>query len=309
MRLRKAVVLAAGWGTRFLPATKAQPKEMLPLVDKPIIQYVVEELVASGIDQIAIVTALGKRAIEDHFDRSFELEAALEKKGDTRLLNLVRGISDLARIYYVRQKEQLGVGHAVLTTEDIVGNEPFALCFPDDVIDAATPAMAQMLEVYNRYRCSVLAVEEVPPSEVHKYGVIEGHPVDARVSQVRNLIEKPDPAEAPSNLAIVGRYILTPEIFDAIRSTRPGKLGEIQITDALKILLERQAIYAFQFEGARYDTGTPLGFLKASVEMALRRPDIGPEFRAYLETIDLSNGRRKVAKGRADEEALVELPG
>ncbi|MFN8532317.1 MAG: UTP--glucose-1-phosphate uridylyltransferase GalU [Dehalococcoidia bacterium] len=306
MRLRKAVVLAAGWGTRFLPATKAQPKEMLPLVDKPIIQYVVEELVQSGIEQIVIVTALGKRALEDHFDRSFELEAALEKKGDDRLLGLVRGISDLARIYYVRQKEQLGVGHAVLTTEDIVGNEPFALCFPDDVIAAAVPAMAQMMDVYDRYRCSVLAVEEVPRSEVHKYGIIEGHSVDERVYQVRNLVEKPDPSEAPSNLGIVGRYILTPEIFDAIRSTQPGKLGEIQITDALRILLERQAIYAFQFDGARYDTGSPLGFLKASVEMALRRPDIGPEFRAYLEGVDLAGGRREDAKSRHTKDILVE---
>ncbi len=289
MNIRKAVVLAAGWGTRFLPATKAQPKEMLPLVDKPIIQYVVEELVASGIEQIVIVTAFGKRAIEDHFDRSWELEAALAKKGDKRLLSMVQDISDLGRIYYVRQKEQLGVGHAVAMTEDLVGNEPFALCFPDDIIAATVPCMKQMMEVYDRYRCSVLAVEQVPHADVQKYGVIEAQYLDEGVSQVRNLVEKPDPDEAPSDLGIVGRYILTPEIFEAIRQTKPGKLGEIQITDALNLLLKRQAIYALQFDGDRYDSGTPLGFLKASVEMALRRSDVGPDFRKYLESLNIQH--------------------
>lgn len=303
MKLRKAVVLAAGWGTRFLPATKAQPKEMLPLVDKPIIQYVVEELVASGIEEIVIVTALGKRAIEDHFDRSFELEAALEKKGDTGRLEMVRGISTMATIYYVRQKEQLGVGHAVMQTESFIGDEPFALCFPDDVIYAKTPCMEQMMSVHERYNCSVLAVERVARSEIHKYGVIEAQPLNERVFQVRNLIEKPDAAEAPSDLGIVGRYILTPEIFDAIRRTTPGKLGEIQITDALKILLERQAVYALRFEGDRYDSGTPIGFLKASVEMALHRPDIGAEFLSYLRSLDLQNGK----KGTPEEALRVEI--
>jgi UTP--glucose-1-phosphate uridylyltransferase len=294
MTLRKAVVLAAGWGTRFLPATKAQPKEMLPLVDKPIVQYVVEELVASGINQIIIVTALGKRAIEDHFDRSFELEAALEKKGDQAHLQQVQRISNLASFYYVRQKEQLGVGHAVQQAAELIGNEPFALCFPDDIIDSDQPCMAQMIDVFNRYRCSVLAVAQVSQSEVHKYGIVDGQHIGDNVFQVHGLVEKPKPEDAPSNMGIVGRYILTPEIFDAIRLTGAGALGEIQITDAINKLRERQAVYALQFTGDRYDCGTPIGFLKASVEMALRRDDIGDAFKEYLHGLDLSNGRPKV---------------
>jgi len=268
-----------------LPATKAQPKEMLPLVDKPIIQYVVEELVASGITQIVIVTANGKRAIEDHFDRSFELENALQKKGDILLLDRIQSISELASICYVRQKEQLGVGDAVLTTEHIIGNEPFALCFPDDIIESETPCIKQMVDVYNRFNCSVLAVQHFPKSEISKYCVVDGRDLGDRIYQIQDLVEKPAAEDAPSDLGIVGRYILTPQIFDAIRDTKPGKLGEIQITDALKILLARQATYALQFDGARYDSGTPIGFLKASVEMALRRSDIGPEFAEYLKSL------------------------
>lgn len=285
MKIRKAIVTAAGWGTRFLPATKAQPKEMLPLVDKPIIQYVVEEAVASGIEQIIIVTAGGKRAIEDHFDRSFELEAALEKKGDIALLETVKAISDLAEICYLRQKEQLGLGHAVLTPKDLIGDEAFAVILPDDIIEADTPCLKQMIEVYDRYRCSVLATQRVESGEIEKYGIVEPRFVEERVNQVLNVVEKPTPDRAPSNLGIVGRYILTPQIFEVLENTPPGKGGEIQLTDGIQRLLQRQAVYAYEFEGVRYDAGTPLGFLRASVEIALKRADIGAEFRRYLTSV------------------------
>ena len=289
MKIRKAVVTAAGWGTRFLPATKAQPKEMLPLVDKPMIQYVIEEAVASGIKHIIIVTALGKRAIEDHFDRSVELELALKKKGDGELLKKVQRISELADICYIRQKEQLGLGHAILVTKDLIGDEPFAIFLPDDIIEAKVPAMKQMIEVYNRYQHSVIAVEPVAKEDTKAYGIIKPKQVEDRVYQVLSLVEKPEPQDAPSNLAIVGRYILTPEIFGMLEKTAPGKGGEIQLTDGLRLLLEKQPIYAYQFEGIRYDTGSPLGFLKASVEFALRRPDIGHNFKEYLRHLKLSD--------------------
>ncbi len=289
MKIRKAVVTAAGWGTRFLPATKAQPKEMLPLVDKPMIQYVIEEAVASGIKHIIIVTALGKRAIEDHFDRSVELELALKKKGDGELLKKVQRISELADICYIRQKEQLGLGHAILVTKDLIGDEPFAIFLPDDIIEAKVPAMKQMIEVYNRYQHSVIAVEPVAKEDTKAYGIIAPKQVEDRVYQVLSLVEKPEPKDAPSDLGIVGRYILTPEIFGMLEKTAPGKGGEIQLTDGLRLLLEKQPIYAYQFEGIRYDTGTPLGFLKASVEFALRRPDIGHNFKEYLHHLKLSD--------------------
>jgi UTP--glucose-1-phosphate uridylyltransferase len=289
MKIRKAVVTAAGWGTRFLPATKAQPKEMLPLVDKPIIQYVIEEAVASGIKQIIIVTALGKRAIEDHFDRSFELEDILKKKGDRELLRKLQNISELADICYIRQKEQLGLGHAILVTKDLIGDEPFAIFLPDDIIEAKVPAMKQMIEVYNHYKCSVIAVEPVAKEDTKAYGIIAPKQVEDRVYQVLSLVEKPEPKDAPSDLGIVGRYILTPEIFGMLEKTTPGKGGEIQLTDGLRLLLEKQPIYAYQFEGIRYDTGMPLGFLKASVEFALNRPDIGAKFREYLRQLKLTD--------------------
>lgn len=289
MKIRKAVVTAAGWGTRFLPATKAQPKEMLPLVDKPMIQYVIEEAVASGIKHIIIVTSLGKRAIEDHFDRSVELEHALRRKGDGDLLKKVRHVSEIADICYIRQKEQLGLGHAILITKDLIGNEPFAIFLPDDIIEAKVPAMKQMLEVYDRYKSSVIAVQKVASEETKAYGIIAPKQLDKRVYQVLDLVEKPEPKDAPSNLGIVGRYILTPEIFDMLEKTTPGKGGEIQLTDGLRLLLKQQPIHAYQFEGIRYDTGTPLGFLKASVEFALNRPDIGEKFRKYLRQLKLSN--------------------
>ena len=289
MKIRKAVVTAAGWGTRFLPATKAQPKEMLPLVDKPMIQYVVEEAVASGIKHIIIVTALGKRAIEDHFDRSFELEHIVMKKGDGELLRKLQNISELADICYIRQKEQLGLGHAILVTKDLIGDEPFAVFLPDDLIHAKVPAMKQMIEVYNRYKHSVIAVEPVAKEDTKAYGIIKPKQVEDRVYQVQSLVEKPEPKDAPSNLAIVGRYILTPEIFGMLEKTAPGKGGEIQLTDGLRLLLEKQPIYAYQFEGIRYDTGMPLGFLKASVEFALNRPDIGTKFKEYLRQLKLTD--------------------
>ena len=287
MKIRKAVVTAAGWGTRFLPATKSQPKEMLPLVDKPIIQYVIEEAVASGLEQIIIVTALGKHAIENHFDRSFELEHFLGQKGDERPLREVQRISELASICYIRQKEQLGLGHAVSIAQDLIGNEPFALFLPDDIIEAEVPAMKQMLQVHDRYGCSVVAVETVPPEKTTAYGIISPEQVEERVYQVLGLVEKPEPEEAPSDLGIVGRYILTPEIFSVLKETSPGKGGEIQLTDGLRLLLKQQAIYAYRFQGTRHDTGTPLGLLKASVELALHCPDLASEFKEYLRKLDL----------------------
>jgi len=287
--VRKAVVLAAGYGTRLLPATKAQPKEALPLVDKPIIQYTVEEAAASGLDEVIIVTSSGKRAVEDHFDRSLELEQALLAKGDHKRLEEIRRITDLAHIVYVRQKEQRGIGDAVLTVRKVVGDEPFVLFFPDDVIVADVPVARQLLNVFEAHGGSVLAVEEVPREDVESYGIVDGEPVGEGVYRVRGLVEKPKPEEAPSNLGIVGRYVLTPEIFDVLARTPPGKAGEIQITDGLALLLRQQPMFAYQFQGRRYDTGRPVGLIKASVELALRRPDIGPELRRYLRGLDLSD--------------------
>ena len=288
MSVRKAVVLAAGYGTRLLPATKAQPKEALPLVDKPIIQYTVEEAAASGLEQVIIVTAAGKRAVEDHFDRSLELEQALLAKGEHARLEEVRRISDLADIVYVRQKEQRGIGDAVLTARGVIGDEPFVLFFPDDVILSDIPAARQLIDIYEAQGGPVLAVEEVPGDEVESYGIVDGEAIGEGLYLVRALVEKPKPAEAPSNLAIVGRYVLTPDIFGVLTETTPGKGGEIQITDGLSLLLARRAMFAYRFQGKRFDTGRPLGLLKASIEVALARPDIGPALRSYLRTLDLS---------------------
>jgi UTP--glucose-1-phosphate uridylyltransferase len=272
----------------MLPATKAQPKEALPLVDKPIIQYTVEEAAASGLDQVIIVTSSGKRAVEDHFDRSLELEQTLEAKGDTARLAEVRRVSELANIVYVRQKEQRGIGDAVLTVRELVGSEPFVLFFPDDVIVADVPVAKQLIAIFEAHGGSVLGVEEVPPDEVESYGIVDGEAIGEGVYRVRGLVEKPKPDEAPSNLGIVGRYVLTPEIFDALTETPPGKGGEIQITDGLSLLLRKQPMFAYRFQGRRYDTGRPLGLIKASIELALQRPDIGPELRTYLQALDLS---------------------
>ncbi len=288
MRIRKAVFPAAGLGTRFLPATKAQPKEMLPLVDKPVIQYVIEEAIESGIENIIIVTGRGKNSIEDHFDVSFELERTLADRGQKDLLKIVREISDMIHVFYVRQKEPLGLGHAVLCAKEMVGNEPFAVFLGDDIIQAKTPAMAQMIEVFERRRCSVLAVEPVPRERTSSYGVI-AHDNKSRngVYQITDLVEKPSPEDAPSDLAIIGRYILTPEIFAHLEKTKPDAKGEIQLTNGLRSLLTKQPIVGYRFQGKRFDTGNKLGFLKATVEFALRRKDLGPEFRSYLKSLKL----------------------
>ncbi len=289
MKVRKAVFPAAGLGTRFLPATKAQPKEMLPLIDKPIIQYGVEEAMQSGCDQIIMVTGRGKSAIEDHFDTSYELEKMLEDRGKTDLLKIVRDISDMIHIAYVRQKEALGLGHAVLMAAELVGDEPFAVILPDDVIDAPVPCLKQMIDIYNETGCSVLATQVVEGPAISAYGVLDARPVpgkhDGRLFEVRDLVEKPKFEEAPSNLAIIGRYILTPTIFEMLNSIEPGSGGELQLTDGLRALLKKEKIYGYTFEGKRHDAGDKLGFLKATVEFALKRDDLGSDFRAYLKTL------------------------
>ena len=287
MPISKAIFPAAGLGTRFLPATKAQPKEMLPLVDKPAIQYVIEEAVASGIEDILLITGRGKSAIEDHFDVSFELETLLEQRGERALLDQVRAISRMVRFSYVRQKEALGLGHAILVGKQWVGREPFAVFLGDDVIDAAVPAMKQMMSAFDRLNASVIAVEEVEPARTRSYGIVSGQPAGDGLYRLDNLVEKPEPSQAPSNLAIIGRYILTPEIFQHLEKTSADRRCEIQLTDALRSLLNDQPIYGFKFEGKRHDTGNKLGFLKATVELALKRDDLGRDFRDYLRTLDL----------------------
>lgn len=291
MRVRKAVFPAAGLGTRFLPATKAQPKEMLPLVDKPIIQYGVEEALASGCDQIIIVTGRGKQAIEDHFDVSYELERMLQDRNKTDLLEIVRHISDLIHVAYVRQKEALGLGHAVLTARELVGNEPFAVLLADDVIDANPPCLKQMIQVFEKMQCSVLATQIVEGKAISAYGVLDVKPVEGqfegRLYEIRNMVEKPKLEDAPSNLAIIGRYILTPTVFDTLAQTKAGAGGELQLTDGMKLLLKKEKMYAYVYEGKRHDTGDKLGFLKATVEFALKREDLGKAFREYLKSVKL----------------------
>jgi len=290
-KVRKAVFPAAGLGTRFLPATKAQPKEMLPLVDKPLIQYGVEEAIHSGVQNIIIVTGRGKTAIEDHFDVSFELEHLLEKRNKKDMLATVRAISDI-NVAYVRQKEALGLGHAVLRARELVGDEPFAVILSDDVIDAEVPALRQLLDVYEFYGAPVLALMEVPKENISAYGVVDAEPVGHnggrdRLYRIRNLVEKPKAQDAPSNLAIIGRYILTPDVFRSLETIEPGSGGELQLTDGLKHALRSRPIYGYRFEGTRYDAGDKLGFLKATVEFASKRHDLGEEFRAYLKTLHL----------------------
>ena len=286
--IRKAVFPAAGLGTRFLPATKAQPKEMLVLVDKPVIQYGVEEAVDSGVDNIVIVTGRGKNAIEDHFDAAVELESYLEQRGKTAQLEEIRKISKLINVSYVRQGEPLGLGHAVLVTRNLVGNEPFAVILGDDVIDANPPALKQMIEVFQRVNGPVLAVERVPEEDVSSYGVVRiddsAKGLGRGVYQVADLVEKPRREEAPSNLAIIGRYILTPDIFPALESTKSDRTGEIQLTNGLRQLLRSRPIYAYEIDGVRHDTGNKLGYLKAVVYFAMRRPDLADKFSAYLRT-------------------------
>jgi UTP--glucose-1-phosphate uridylyltransferase len=295
MRVRKAVFPAAGLGTRFLPATKAQPKEMLPLVDKPIIQYGVEEALAAGCDQIIIITGRGKTAIEDHFDVSYELERMLEERGKTELLGIVRQISDMIHVAYVRQKEAMGLGHAVLMARELVGDEPFAVLLADDVIDAEKPCLKQMMEIFEESQCSIIATQEVNGPAISSYGVLDAERVEGkfngRAFNVRNLVEKPKQEEAPSNLAIIGRYILTPTIFETLERTPLGAGGELQLTDGLRGLLSAgERILGYTFEGKRHDAGDKLGFLKATVEFALKRKDLGPDFAKYLKTLELATG-------------------
>lgn len=282
MKIRKAVFPVAGLGTRFLPATKASPKEMLPLIDKPLVQYVVEEAVSSGIEQILFVTGRGKRAIEDHFDIAFELESILRQKGNSEAAKEVRDIAELVSIFYVRQKQALGLGHAILCAREFVGDEPFAVLLGDDIIDAQTPCLGQLMDVFNRYRGSVLALERVPLEHISSYGCVMADMITDRVFEVTDLVEKPKREEAPSDLAIIGRYVLTPEIFPILEKQEAGKGGEIQLTDAIKTLSAQQAIYGCRFEGQRYDCGDKLGFLKATVDMALKREEMGSQFEEYL---------------------------
>lgn len=286
-KIRKAVFPAAGLGTRFLPATKASPKEMLPLVDKPLIQYAVEESVASGIDSILIITGRDKGAIEDHFDISFELEQILRQKGKTELFDQVRAISEMARISYTRQREALGLGHAILQAKDFVGNEPFAALLADDIVDAETPALQQMIDVYDKYDAPVIATMQVEGEAISRFGVIDAEEVEPNVFKIRDMVEKPPFNEAPSDLAIIGRYIFTPDIFEEIELTEPGAGGEIQITDAMRRMLKKRPFYAVKLQGTRHDAGDKLGFLIATVEFALKRPDLADEFREYLRSLSL----------------------
>ena len=281
-RISKAVFPAAGLGTRFLPATKASPKEMLPLVDKPLIQYVVEESVASGIESVIIVTGRGKSAIEDHFDVSFELESLLRERGREDDLRRGREISDMVQVSYVRQREALGLGHAVLQARHLIGDEPFAVMLSDDIIDSQTPALKQLIDIYEKYDAPVLATMKVSGEAISRFGVLEVEEIDEALYRIKDMIEKPPAAQAPSDLAIIGRYILTPDIFDEIERTAPGAIGEIQITDAMRSLLKKRDFYAVQFEGTRHDAGDKLGFLIATIEFGLKHPEIAPEFRKYL---------------------------
>ena len=312
MRIRKAVFPAAGLGTRFLPATKAQPKVMLPLVDKPLIQYAVEEAKHSGIEQIIFVTGRGQRAIEDHFDVSFELERVLETKlreaADkrkqeqlSRNLEEARAISNMFNVAYVRQKEARGLGHAILVARELVGNEPFAVLLGDDIIHSEVPCLKQMIEVYSRYKCSVIALQRIPKDQISRFGVIDGTPVEDRLYKLVDMVEKPRPEEAPSDLAIIGRYILSPEIFEILASIEPDGSGEVQLTDGLRELLNRQVIYGYEFEGRRYDAGDKLGFLIATVEYGLRSPELREAFGDYLRHLDVDSILGEAADGPGGE--------
>lgn len=281
-RIRKAIIPAAGLGTRFLPATKAQAKEMLPIVDKPTLQYIIEEAIESGIEEILIVTGRNKKSIEDHFDRSVELELELEKKGKIEMLNMVQDISNMVNICYIRQKEPKGLGHAVYCAKSFIGNEPFAVLLGDDIVDSETPCLKQMISAYDEYKTSILGVQEIARENVDKYGILDVKHIEDRVYKVKDMVEKPAVDEAPSNIAILGRYIITPEIFNILENQAPGKGGEIQLTDALKTLATKEAIYAYNFQGRRYDVGDKLGFLQATVDFALKRPELRDDFISFL---------------------------
>ena len=282
MKVHKAIIPAAGLGTRFLPATKAQPKEMLPIVDTPTIQFIVEEAIASGIEDIIIVTGRNKRAIEDHFDKSIELEEELKKSKKEELLAQVRDISNMVNIHYIRQKEPKGLGHAIYCAQAFIGNEPFAVLLGDDIVKAEEPCLKQLIRVYDEYKTSILGVQRVPDNETSKYGIVAGKQVEDRVYKVNDMVEKPEPGQAPSNIAILGRYIISPKIFSHLETITPGKGGELQLTDALKSLMHDEAMYAYDFVGRRYDVGNKMGFLQATVEFALEREDLRDEFKVWL---------------------------
>lgn len=300
-KVRKAIIPAAGLGTRFLPATKSQPKEMLPIVDKPTLQYIIEEAVNSGIEEILIVTGRSKKSIEDHFDRSIELELELEQKGKNEMLELVRSISNMVDIYFIRQKEPKGLGHAIYCAKSFVGDEPFAVLLGDDIVDNDVPCLKQLLNAYNEYNTSILGVQEVAKEDTNKYGILDVKYIEDRVYKVKDMVEKPKVEEAPSNMAILGRYIITPAIFDILENQKPGKGGEIQLTDALKTLGEHEAIYAYNFEGRRYDVGDKLGFLEATVDFALKRPELREEFMKFLE-VKVNNRNKYIEPPKAEIE-------
>ena len=284
-KIKKAVIPAAGLGTRFLPATKAQPKEMLPIVDKPTLQYIIEEAVASGIEEILIITGKNKKSIEDHFDKSVELELELEQKGKTELLEIVRDISQMVNIYYIRQKEPKGLGDAIYCARSFIGDEPFAVMLGDDIVDNDVPCLKQLMSAYEEYRTTILGVQTVAPEDANKYGIINARYIEDNVYKVKDLVEKPEPGKQPSNIAILGRYIITPEIFEILENQAPGKGGEVQLTDASKTLSKKEAMYAYEFEGRRYDVGDKLGFLEATVDFALKKPELKDSFMDYLKKV------------------------
>ena len=294
MKVRKAVIPAAGFGTRFLPYTKAQPKEMLPIVDKPTLQFIIEEVIESGIKEILIITGRNKTSIENHFDRSIELELELERKGKIALLEEVKKISNMANIYYIRQKEPLGLGHAIYCAKTFIGDEPFAVLLGDDIVYSEKPCLKQLIQVYDIYNTTILGVQEVPKEEVYKYGIVDGKYVNKGIYKVKDLVEKPAVDKAPSNIAILGRYIITPAIFEILERTKPGKNGEIQLTDALRELVKQEDMYAYIFQGRRYDLGDKQGFLQATVEFALRREDLRDQFLKYLTEIVQRESRKEL---------------
>ncbi|MEK9132901.1 MAG: UTP--glucose-1-phosphate uridylyltransferase GalU [Patescibacteria group bacterium] len=283
MKIRKAVFPAAGFGTRFLPVTKAQPKEMLPIVDKPVIQYLVEEAVAAGIEEIIIVTGRGKRSIEDHFDYSYELEKTLVERGKSNLIKEVRKIAEMAKFVYVRQPRPLGDGHAILCAKEVIGNEPFAVLFGDDLVDSKVPAIKQLMDVYEKTGAPVMALEKIDKKNSKKYGIVDPKKRDGRLVEIKDLVEKPDPKSAPSDLAIIGKYILTPEVLEALERAEKGKDGEIRLINAFQLLLGKTPLYGYEIEGRRYDTGDKLGFLEATIDYALKRKDVGPQLRKYIQ--------------------------
>ena len=301
-RVRKAIIPAAGLGTRFLPATKSQPKEMLPIVDKPTLQYIIEEAIESGIEEILIVTGRSKKSIEDHFDRSVELELELEQKGKKEMLKMVQDISNMVNIHYIRQKEPKGLGHAIHCAKSFIGNEPFAVLLGDDIVDAKVPCLKQLINTYDEYKTTVLGVQEVAKEDTDKYGILDVKHIEDRVYKVKDMVEKPSVEEAPSNIAILGRYIITPEIFNILENQEPGKGGEIQLTDALQTLATKEAIYAYNFEGRRYDVGDKLGFLEATVDFALKREELRDEFMEFLKN---KVGLKELVDNNIEEAAIT----